>query len=324
MSFDPLTSLAVLLPQGAVPARAKRDFASLLRVQLEAGFEPCDALGRLGGGSRVARMALDMAAAIEGGASVTEAAARHPTLFGDADLALLAIGEETGTLGEVLASIEASALWLGELRARTTGALIYPFILLNLSYLCFEIRTLVAGSVVAYIAGWVLLNLGLALGAVAAVLVYRHPAGRRQLDDLMLLVPGPGLLLRTPVLSYHRALFFSALGRSMDVGLDLMRGLDLAARALPNLRVRADLGRARTSVEQGGTLAEGFSECRTLDGAHKGSIAAGEQSGQLPAVLDKLAEREREILEHWTRQYTKLLPVVLLIAMVIYVASKVL
>jgi type II secretory pathway component PulF len=269
-------------------------------------------------------MALDMAAAIQGGASFTQAATRHPALFGPADLALLAIGEETGGLAEVLASIEGSALWLGELRSRTTGALIYPFILFNLSYLCFEIGTLIAGSVLGYLLGWISLNLGLALGLVAAVLAYRHPLGRRVVDAATLLTPGPGVLLAKPVLCYHRALFFSALGRSMDVGQDLMRGLDLAAGSLPNMRVRADLASARASIERGGSLAEGFADCRYLHGAHKGSIAAGEQSGQLPAVLAKLAEQEREQLEHWTRMYTKLLPVVLLLAMVAYVASKVL
>jgi type II secretory pathway component PulF len=324
MSFDPLVALAGVLPHPRVPPRAKRDFVSMLRVQLEAGFEPGSALRRLGGATAMAHMAQAMAAAIEEGATFTEAAARHPALFEPADLALLGIGEETGSLPAVLASLERTVLWLGELRSRTVGALIYPFILLNLSYLCFSIGTLMAGSVLAYVLGWVSLNLGLALALVAAVLAYRSQRGRWLVDAAVLAVPGPGVVLAKPVLCYHRALFFSALGRSLEVGQDLMRGLELATRAMPNQRVRADLATAAAMVERGDSLARGFAGCRYLTAAHKGSISAGEQSGQLPAVLDTLAEAERELLEHWTRQYTKLLPVALLLLMVFYIGSRVL
>jgi general secretion pathway protein F len=183
---------------------------------------------------------------------------------------------------------------------------------------------LMSGCVLAYLSGWVELNLWLGGGAAALLLAWRHPVGRKLADAATLAVPGPGWLLRTPVLRYHRAMFFSALGRSLDVGLDLQRGLRLAIETLPNHRVRQDLAQAQAALAGGANLGDAFAPCVTLEPGQRLGIATGEQSGQLPAVLDAQAASERALLEHWTAQYTRLLPVGLLLLTVFGLAARVL
>ncbi len=294
----------------------------MLRVQLEAGFAPGQALRQLSAPGRTGRMALAMAEDIEAGARFHEAAARHPALFPPTDQALLRMGEETGSLPAVLAGIERSALWLGRLRERSLGALFYPIFLLNLAYLCFSVGLLMNGHVVAYLGGWGMLNLELAAVVAVAVMVHRHPRLRPHIDAAVLALPFPGLLLRPPILRFHRSLFFAVLGRSLEVGLGPRESLALAVEVLPNLRVREELGRAAEGLERGQGIGESLASCALLTAGQRSVIMVVEQTGQLPAALEHGAQLERERLDEWLAQYTRLLPVALLILTVLLLAAR--
>jgi general secretion pathway protein F len=296
----------------------------MLRVQLEAGFTPSQALERLAGPGRVGRWARAMAASIERGAPLHEAAALAPGLFSPADRALLRMGEETGSLPAVLASIEHSALWLGRLRERSLGALFYPVFLLNLACLCLSVGDLVQGRLLAFLGGWLGLNLVLAGVATSFALAWRHPRGRALLDGAALAVPGPGLLLRRPILCFHRSLFFGVLGRCLEVGLGPREALALALDVLPNARVREELGRAEEGLGRGLGLGESLSGCELLSASQRSVLTVMEQTGKLPEALTRGSRLEAERLDEWLTQYTRLLPVALLVLTVLYLASRVL
>ncbi len=301
-----------------IPAGERRRLASVLRAQLDAGVEPSAALEHYAAqsDSRAAAACRVMASAVRGGATLSEAASVHPELFGHSDVVLLRIGEETGSLVRVLGAMEQDSALQQSLLRKIAGALLYPIFLLNLAQLCFSVSVLMNSGVLPWLWGLVKLDLFLAVVTLACLAFHRHPVGRGVLDRAVLMKPGPGLLLAPPVLRHQRARLFSALGRCLEVGLGVHPSLEVALACLSNEGLRAELAPALDRVRDGSDLTRALAPCESLTPAQHSSIATGEQTGHLPAVLLGLARHERAALDRWLRLYYRLFPVALLLATV--------
>jgi general secretion pathway protein F len=196
------------------------------------------------------------------------------------------------------------------LRTKVTGAMLYPAIV---SAVAFVIVIVLMTWVVPQIAntfasgrralpaltvgmlalsaflrswGWLLLLAG--GGAVAAFIwARRGEAFRLRSDAALLRLPLFGKLAR----GYNAARFGNTLALLAGAGVPILKALQAAAETLSNRAMRADALDALVQVREGAPLASALAGKKRFPGLLAMFARLGEQTGQLPAMLQRAANQ---------------------------------
>ena len=287
-------------------------FTGDLALLLRTGARINDALELLASDKDIGRMRPTVAAAaaaILSGESFGEAISRHPAVFPPIYVALVRVGEASGTLVPILEALSAERLRAEALRRRLVDTLRYPaFLLLAASGVLLFFLTFVLPQfasvfrdfnakldpiLVAFLglsdflrANSQALAAGLLGVILAAWLMSRRPAVRAALLGAVSRLP-----LVRPVMSYHRTTLFCR-----NLGLLLSSGVTLTAA----LRILADMMGADGSftmwtriidkVRHGGKLSDALSATQALPSMAVRTLRLGEDSGQLPMLAGRVAE----------------------------------
>jgi general secretion pathway protein F len=250
---------------------------------------------------------------VAAGEPLAAAMSRFPRSFSELYRGLVAVGAETGQLGSVLSRLADYLEARIALRQKFSMALIYPalvtvvalaVIATLLLYVVPQIiavyqqsrqtlpwltRALIATSDFLRETGWYWLA-AIAIAAIAAVLVLRNDAWRERWHTLLLRLPLVGSVLR----GIDTARFASTLAILTSSGAPLLRGLETAGAVIWALPLRRAALSAAQRVREGVTLARALASERVFPPLLVHLVANGEQSGQLPAMLDRAA-REQEL-----------------------------
>jgi general secretion pathway protein F len=132
--------------------------------------------------------------------------------------------------------------------------------------------------------GWLLL-LGGAGAVVAFVAARRDAAFRLRSDAAFLRLPLFGRLAR----GYNAARFGSTLALLAGAGVPILKALQAAAETLGNHAMRADALEALVQVREGAPLASALAAKKRFPGLLAMFARLGEQTGQLPAMLERAA-----------------------------------
>ena len=84
--------------------------------------------------AKLAKMISDVRENLDHGLSVSDTLKMHSKYFDPLIIALIEVGEKTGTLPRVMADLERTLLENLEIRAKIKGALVYPVILIVLAF----------------------------------------------------------------------------------------------------------------------------------------------------------------------------------------------
>jgi len=245
------------------------------------------------------------------GHTLSVALGEYPHCFPPLYVAMIQVGERTGGLARVL---ERLADWLGRenhLQQRVQAALIYPALILCLCFLL--IFTLFAVVMPGLIQGLqdsmdglpgptrVALALVTALrsplfwfSAMASLVALfallcerlKSPFGRRQLYELGLNLPGLGPILMESSL----ARFADSAGFMLEVGLDLIRTLRMAASASQNPVLMAEIDLVVAGIQEGEPLSELFAQLSYAPAMLWRLTQVGEESARLSSTFKNLAQ----------------------------------
>ena len=229
--------------------------------------------------------------------------------FSSLYVSLVRAGEAGGALDETLRQLADYLERSQKLRGEVINALIYPAFLvagvlgslgLLLAYVVPQFVPifrdlgvpvpLVTQAILAL--GEFLSAYGLALlGAVIALvwliaLGRRNPLRRQRHDRRLLSVRVLGPLLRR----LEAARLARTLGTLLGNGVALLQALLIVRHVSANQAMRAQIQQATDRVKGGGTLAEAFGDDPLLPDLALQMIEVGEQSGQLGAMLLKIAD----------------------------------
>ncbi|MFL6796077.1 MAG: type II secretion system F family protein [Xanthobacteraceae bacterium] len=285
-----------------------RDLALLLR----AGARLDGALGLLATDMDIGRLrpvAEKVRASVLGGESFGEALAHHPTVFPQMYVALVRVGEASGTLDHILDVLHAERARAELLRRRLSEALRYPafvlfaagcvlmfFLLFVLPQFAGVLREFGAkldpfvevflglsdllrsqGDVIAGV-------LGVAL--VGGWLLLRRANLRRQIVGSLARLP----LVRSIVTFHTTSLFCRNLGVLLGSGMTLSAAL----RILVDMMERSGHPGAWNSVlervRQGGKLSDALANMDALPSMAVRMLKLGEETGQLPVLAGRIAE----------------------------------
>jgi len=247
---------------------------------------------------------------INAGAPLAVALLQAPREFDEIYRAVVAAGEQTGALGQVLDRLADDLEAKQALKAKLLAATLYPGIVSLLSvvivvflvtYVVPQVASVFAGSkrslpglTVMMLAisgfirhqGWLLLAL-LAAAAAAVHLALKVPAVALKVDAAWLELPLVGRLAR----SYNSARFAGTLAMLAGAGVPILKSLQAAADTLSNRAMKEDALKALVQVREGAPLASALADKRRFPGLLAMFARLGEQTGSLPLMLQRAAQQ---------------------------------
>ena len=287
-------------------------FTRDLGLLLKAGARINDGLELLAQDIDVGRLRPTVAkirAAVLAGESFAEAISRHPALFPPVYVALVRVGEASGTLDQILEVLGAERVRSEALRRRLGDALRYPafvlfaaggvltfFLLFVLPQFAAVLRDFNAklDPVVATFLGLSdflrahteAVGAGLAIALLAGMLVLRRPGTRAAIVRQATRLP-----LVRPVMMFHRtALFCRNLGVLLASGVALTTTLRILTDMMSTTGDVTAWTKTVDRVRHGGKLSDALTDTAALPTMAIRMLRLGEETGQLPILAGRVAE----------------------------------
>ena len=332
------------------PMRERIVFTRQLATLLEAGFPVVDALKgveeQIRGGGPFREIIAEVRSAVSEGQALSDALARFPRVFSTIYSSLVRAGERGGALDVVLERLASVMEEEARIRGRVISALIYPAVMasVGLMILIFLMMVVVPRVVVVFQGSQqalpgvtrsllVISDFLKAWGGVTGIVVLggglllswwvKTPVGRLWMERFLFSVPWLGrFLLRIVTLRVSQLM-----GLLLRSGVPIITSLQVTAEATGFISVRGDLLRVAQGVERGQSLAEAMHQTQRFPGLALRMIQAGEQSGTLETMLDRVARLYREEIERLSERIMHLVePVIILLmgSVVAYVVVAVL
>jgi len=307
------TSASIAFGIFGQPSRSEvTTFTRDLALLLKAGARLDDALELLAGDADVGRLrpvVAKLRAALLSGESLAEAAGAHPTLFPPMYVALVRVGEISGTLDQVLELLGQERMRAEAMRRKLTDAMQYPLFVLiaaicvMLFFILFVLpqfssvlqdfggKSDSALSLFIRISEFMRANgTALLLAGAALVLglwlVLRRAEARSALIARLAVIPGI-----SGIFQYYRTSLFC---RNLGVLLSSGVGLTATLRILVDIMAvagKVDTWKAAADrVRQGGKLSEALSGKSSLPPMAVRMLRLGEETGQLPVLAGRVAE----------------------------------
>jgi type II secretory pathway component PulF len=253
--------------------------------------------------------------------------------FGDLFCNLVAAGELSGSLPQLLRRQATFLVTLDDLRKKVVSALIYPamifvlgigLIFLFMSYLVPQLttlfqktgrdlpmltRVLVQTSSFFSHYWWALLA-GIVAVVVGFLQLIRTPFGRQWWHRTQLRLPLFGSVLR----GRFYAQFSETMANLIANGIPLLNSLRLMTSAIGNLHLRGLMEKVVDMVREGGSLSRALQRIGEFPPLFIDMIAVGEQTGDLAKALERVGRRYDKELNIKIQRLTALVqPVVILV-----------
>jgi len=246
---------------------------------------------------------------IEAGSTLSQALSKHPRVFSVLFTAMVKAGEESGALPSVLGRLGDYLEARDALTTKIKSASAYPafiagfFVIAVAGIMLFLIpqfekifadfaldlppltKFLIATS--RFIGNNLIWEI--VLLAVGGYLFWRWKgtlAGRHKIDEVMLKAPVLGkLILKASVARFSRTL-----GTLMQNGVPVVQALEIVGETSGNLIVKEAIDSVTAGVVNGSTISEKLAESPVFPKMVVSMVAAGEGSGSLPQMLDKISD----------------------------------
>lgn len=322
------------------PRMSSNDLALVSRqlsTLLAAGVPVVEALAAIGDQSDrpvVTQVLSHVRDRVTQGTPLADAFADYPTIFPEIYVGMVRAGEAAGALDLVLERLATYTEAQTRLNAKMRNALAYPVLM-----------TLVSGGIVAFLLGFVvprvtrifadqkqtlpfltrlLLGISNTVSAywwVIAILLLggtlwflaarRRPAWRLWFDRQLLTLPVIGPVMTRIAIARGARTLATLLGN----GIPLLQALDVAAGVAGNRALAAAIEDARTAVREGQSLAMPLRQSGLVPSLVTHMIAVGERSGELEAMLGKVADAYEAEVESLLGTLTAVLEPITIVVM---------
>jgi type IV pilus assembly protein PilC len=279
-----------------------------------------------------ARILGQVKSAVEQGATFSDALRRHPRVFDDLYVNLVAAGEVGGILDTILNRLAVYIEKAVKLRGQIKSAMFYPVgilvvaigviaVMLIKVIPTFENMYKEMGNaelpaatkfVISVSHGFVnrwYLYFGTLFGIIAGSVMMRRTDGGKEVFDRMLLrLPVIGGTLRKIVV----ARFTRTLGTLLTSGVPILDALDICAKTAGNKVVEQGIMKARDKIAEGHDMAGPLAESRVFPTMVVQMIGVGEQTGAMDQMLQKIADFYEEEVDSAVSALTSLIEPVMM------------
>jgi type II secretory pathway component PulF len=276
------------------------------------------------------------------GRSFSQALREFPRIFPPVYVNLVAAGEASGALPDILLRLVKHLTQTKNLRDRIQQALIYPaalalagstLVVVFVTYLvpqltafmtqtggALPLPTRILLSVHHTITAYWWLALLIVAGAIAGLrALIRSEEGRIAWDRFRLRVPAYGRVQRQ---GYY-AQFSRTLGTLIENGIPLLRSLDLVGEIAGNRFLETKLAEVRRAVVDGATLSSALSAQQLFPHLFTDMMAVGEQTGHFAETMQTIADVYERELDRTMTFIATILPIAIIVVIALLVGAVV-
>lgn len=246
---------------------------------------------------------------VESGSTFADALSKHPKVFDQLFVNLVAAGEIGGILDTILNRLAAYIEKSMKLKKQIKGAMVYPITIMSIAVvvvgviLVFVIPTFAKmfadfggelpapTKIVIALSNFLIKYIVVIIGGFYATVwaikkYYATPVGKKAIDRFALKAPIAGPLIRKVAV----AKFTRTLGTMVSSGVPIMDGLDIVAKTAGNKIVEEAIYSVRQAISEGKTMAEPLAACGVFPPMVVQMISVGEATGAMDTMLNKIAD----------------------------------
>jgi len=323
---------ALRLPSfgGSVGAAELVVFVRQFATMIDAGLplvQCLDILGTQEPNKTFKKVILDVKFSVESGATFADSLKRHPAVFDNLFVNLVAAGEIGGILDTILNRLATYIEKNVKLVRQVKGAMMYPIGILVVAIgvvsalLKYVIPTFekmfqdMGGAKLPAITQFVIgashwfqeYFLFIVGGSIAFIWLarqfYRSARGRDIVDTTLLRMPIFGPLLRKVAV----AKFTRTLGTMIASGVPILDGLEIVAKSAGNTVIERAIYFVREKISEGSNMADPLAKTNVFPSMVVQMIAVGESTGAMDTMLQKIADFYEDEVEVAVSSLTKLL-----------------
>lgn len=305
-------------------------FTRMFATMIDAGLpivQCLDILSTQAENKRFGKVLASVRTSVEGGLTLSDALGKHPKIFDDLFVNLVAAGEAGGILDGILERLSIYMEKAMKLKRRVKGAMVYPISIVGIAAL---VVTILLTKVIPVFEKMfkdfgggklpaptrVVIEISNALShylpyivavliavAVAMKFILATPRGRTVFDGMLLKVPILGPVLRKVVV----ARFTRTMGTLLSSGVPILDALEICGKTAGNVVVQNGIMYARAQISEGKDMATPLMETALMPPMVVQMIGVGEQTGALDAMLSKIADFYEEEVDVAVASMTSLI-----------------
>jgi len=247
---------------------------------------------------------------VEAGSTFSAALEKYPKIFSNLFINLVKAGEAGGIIDEILERLAAYLEASEQLRQKVKGALTYPVVILviavgvvvflitfvlpsfqsifeSMGSVELPLPTKILLAVSDFMQRYIYLIFGACVaGFIAVKKFFETKQGSRIWDTNILKIPAIGMMLRKVAI----AKFTRTLGTLIASGVPILQALEVTAATAGNVVVSDAIEKARMGIREGESIAEPLKASNVFPPMVVQMIAVGEETGELDAMLTKIAD----------------------------------
>ena len=285
---------------------------------------------------------------VEGGSSLSESMGKYPKAFNHLYVKMVNAGEIGGVLDVILQRLSEFMEKSEKLKRKIKGAMVYPIVVVVVAvailtgimlliipkfeeiFTDFEIELpgltqglittsrWVAGSNPGQeIAGWYYLVFGLPVLWISFKIVRKTPPGKAVLDYLILWTPIVGTLVRKTII----ARFTRTMGTLISAGVPILEAVTITSQTSGNYVFEKALMNVHDSIREGESFAVPLRESKTCDPIVVNMIDVGEETGEMDAMLLKIADNYDEEVDVAVASLVSLLEPIMVVVLGVMVGT---
>jgi type IV pilus assembly protein PilC len=288
-----------------------------------------------------------LADAVQGGSTFSESMAQHPRIFNKLYINMVKAGELGGVLELVLNRLAEFQEKAQKVKNKVVAAMAYPVIVLVIAILImlfllafivpkFEtiFKDMLGGRPLPGITVMVINAsnfvkgmfippmLWFTIGALIAVVVgwkmiSNSPKGRALIDRLMLKMPLFGDLMRKSSISR----FSRTLGTLVTSGVPILQALNITRDTAGNVIVADAVTKVHDAVKEGESIVQPLEASGVFPPMVISMVDVGEETGQLPEMLLKIAEVYDDEVDNAVEGITSLLEPIMIVILALIVGT---
>ncbi|MCA9519834.1 MAG: type II secretion system F family protein [Myxococcales bacterium] len=311
-------------------------FSRQLATMVDAGLPLVQALDLLGSQEQnqaFAKVIASVRQGVEGGLTFADSLAKHPKVFDELFVNLVAAGEVGGILDTILNRLAVYIEKAAKLRSKIKGAMAYPIGVVGVAI---GVTSILLWKVIPVFAG-LFKNFGnkklpeltlqvirisdifssyihFVFGGIVAIVfgisyTYRQEKGRLAIDRFLLKIP----VIKSVLMKMSIARFTRTMGTLVSSGVPILDALNIAGRTAGNKVYEKAIFYVRERIAEGKSIAQPLGEVKVFPNMVVQMIAVGESTGAMDTMLSKIADFYEEEVDVAVDAMTSLIEPVMMV-----------
>jgi type IV pilus assembly protein PilC len=335
----------VLFQRKSIKPKTLMVFTRQLATLIDAGLPLLRGLNVLAKQERdsVLKSAINKVAdSVQGGSTFSEGLAQHPRLFNDLYVNMVRAGELGGVLELVLARLAEFQEKAQKVKNKVAAAMVYPIIVLLLAVMIMIVLLIFIvpkfetifhdmlgdkplPAITLFVMGisdfmqqhWIILLASVGVLFVTGKVAARTRRGRSVIDRAKLRAPLFGDLIRKTSISR----FSRTLGTLVSSGVPILQALNITRETAGNTVIARAISQVHDSVKEGDSIMQPLEASGAFPPMVISMIDVGEETGQLPEMLVKIAEVYDDEVDNSVAALTSLLEPIMIVLLALIVGT---